>query len=248
MGYEVTKRIKGREYLYIVEAYRDPQTNRRKTRWQYAGVVDNGEVQAPRTRTGRTRVTRDDFIGATARLLPTRDPEHITVDVIAASAGASRSAFYRHFRNQQEAMDAAIVRMGEESLHDMPPLNDKPRDLQEAKDTLRQWCAALARSSWRQSLLQRLLRQSHDKRLRLRLKYSKDHDALERSLSSFLQRLVDAGFAIISDPAALAHTIKGVLLAQRIAIVLTKPDHELALPEFEDVYQLIERATFGAST
>jgi AcrR family transcriptional regulator len=248
MAYEITKRIKGREYRYIVEPYLDPETNRRKMRWQYAGAVENGEVRAPRTRTPRNRVTRNDIIAATARLLQTRNPEHITVDVLAAGAGASRSAFYRHFRNQQEAMDAAMLHMADEGLHDLPPLDQKPRDLHEAKGMLREWCEGLARSSWRRSLLQRLLRQPFDKKIRLRMKCSQNRASLERPLALFLEHLNDAGFAMIEDPPALVRAIKGMHLASRVATVLTKPAHDLPLAESEEVYRLIERAVFGASS
>ena len=246
MAYEVTKRIKGHDYRYIVEAFRDPATNRRKTRWQYAGAIENGEVRQPRTRAPRHRVTRDDIVAATAHLLPFRDPAHITVDVIAASAGVSRSAFYRRFHNQQEAVDAAIASMAEEQLRAMPPLNHVPSDIQEAKVLLRRWYEALSCSSRTLNMLKRMLGQRQNKKLRLRLRGSKSREGAALPLSLFLEQLNDAGFAAITDPVALARTIKGINLAHRIAVVLTPPEHELPLPGGEDVYQLVERAVFGA--
>ena len=246
MAYEVTKHIKGHDYLYVVEAYRDPETNRRKTRWQYAGAVDNGELRQSTPRRTRNRVTRDDIVEATAHLLPFRDPEYITVDVIAASAGSSRSAFYRHFHNQQEAMHAAIVRMAEEHFRDLPAFDHKPRDTQEAKAMLRRWCEALDCPPRLLSMLQRALRQRHDKKVRLRIKPLKTREAAALPLSLFLQQLTDEGLATIANPLVLARTIHGMLLAQRVAVLLTPPEHELPLPAHEEVYQLIERAVFGA--
>ncbi len=66
MAYEVTKRIKGRDYRYRVEGYRDPESGKRKTRWQYLGVVTSGKLR-PTPRLHKERVTREDIVAATAR-------------------------------------------------------------------------------------------------------------------------------------------------------------------------------------
>ena len=67
MAFETTKRIKGRDYRYRVEAYRDPQMGKRKTRWQYLGAVED-----------------------CAALLRFRVPSNLTVPIIAKSAGVSQ--------------------------------------------------------------------------------------------------------------------------------------------------------------
>ncbi len=244
MAYEVTKRIKGHDYLYIVKSYRDPETNRRKTRWQYAGAIDHGKVREPHARAGR-RITRDEIIDAVARLLPFRDPEHITVAVIGATAGASRGVFYRHFRNQQDAIDAALNRMAEDFFQGLPSLEAKPSDLQDAKSMLRRWCETPAHCTRLYSVLQRALRQQPDKKRRVLLTFSKSRETFVLKLSLFLRQLNDAGFAHIADPLSLARAIRGAHLAQRIAALLTPPEHELPLPEFDELYQLIEQAVFG---
>jgi AcrR family transcriptional regulator len=244
MAYEVTKRIKGHDYLYLVDSYRDPQTNRRKARWHYVGVVDNGALRAAQPRQPRRRITREDIIAATARLLEFRDPEHITVGVISTSAGASRSAFYRHFRNQQEAMTEALVRIANELIQSLPAL-DPPNDLGEARSQLRLWCETYARSIARHRAMERALMLGYAGEVRARLECSQVNESPVARLSMFFRQLNDAGFAAIEDPVALARAVRGMHLALRVSTILASPELGLSLPKYEEVYRLIERAVFG---
>jgi AcrR family transcriptional regulator len=243
MAYEVTKRIKGHDYRYAVEAYRDPQTQRRKTRWQYLGAVKNGEVQVPVERSQRKAVTRDDIVAATANLLAFRDARHITVAVIASSAGISRSAFYRHFANQQEAMDAAFDRIVEDVRSQLPALDETPATISEAKVLLRDYCEAMHRSLEAQSAFERLLRQMPLANVRVQFRCPREKDS---TLGVFLRRLDERGLASIPEPESLADTIKGMIFTQRAATSLMFAAHDLPVPSYEGLYDVIERCVFGA--
>jgi AcrR family transcriptional regulator len=238
MASEVTKRINGREYRYVVESYLDPETNRRKQRWRYIGVVDDGKVVAG----PRRRITREEIVAATARLLEFRAPKHITISVIAASAGASRNAFYRHFPSAKEAIIEAMTRITNEALQALPPLG-APRNLEEARERLRLWCKAY-NSSVGLNRMTKLV-QGYRNQVRARLEAAfPTEKAPAVGLSVFFIKLNDAGFTAIEDPEGLAEAVKGLLTSLRISSFAVQPG-EQAPCEYDELYPLIERAVFG---
>jgi hypothetical protein len=134
MAYEVTKRINGREFVYRVEGDRDPKTGQRKKLWRYVGPLVNGEVQLA-LRTRSERVTRDEIIEATARLMEHRDPSHITISGHrVARKKSTSSTFYRHFPNRDSVVNAAIGRIRDEIIEAAPRLDIPPRSLDEARE------------------------------------------------------------------------------------------------------------------
>jgi AcrR family transcriptional regulator len=246
MAYEVTKRIKGRDYRYLVEAYRDPETKRSKARWQYVGAVgDDGTVHSAVDRAPRKRVTRDDIIAATAELLEFRTPEHITVSVILARSGASRSTFYRHFPNHQKALSAALARMADSLLKGLPSF-EPPRSLEDAKQQLRHWCETYYRTIGAKEALRRAALPSPPGKGGVPIDISMLTEDPAARLSAFLQQVNDAGFASIENPLTVAETIRGIHFALRATAFLA-PQHELALPKYDAVYSLIERSIFRES-
>jgi AcrR family transcriptional regulator len=186
VAYEVTKRIKGHDYRYTVEAYRDPVTQSRKTRWRYIGAVEGGVVRPATPRALQKRVTREQIVAAATKLLSFRDPEHITVAVIAAAAGASRSAFYRHFHSEHEALSSALASMIDELIRDLPPLA-QPQNLEEARGLLRSWCEAFAQSIEQHAALKRALRQDRSGRQRVRFDLSCATQSAAEILSEFFR-------------------------------------------------------------
>ena len=107
VAYEVTKRISGGDYRYRVEGYRDPDTGRQRSRWQYLGRVVDGMTVTPPVRRG-DRVTQDKIVVSTAELLESRDASRVTVAVIAKHAGISQATFYRYFHDRKGAFTAAL--------------------------------------------------------------------------------------------------------------------------------------------
>ncbi len=244
MASNVTKRINGRDYRYLVESYRDPETNRRKQRWQYVGVVKNGEVSVRDTKV-RKRITREDIVAATVRLLEFRAPKHLTVSVIAASAGASRNVFYRNFANADDAITEAVARIASDAVFTLPPLRT-PRDLEDARETLRVWCKAYFTSVRFKLACERVLLQGYAGKLCAHLKaLSINEKSPEKRLTRFFKNLSEAGLAEIEDPEALAAAIKGMAIALRFSQFTLLPGAGSPLPEYDRLYLLIERAVFG---
>ncbi len=244
MAHVVTKRIKGRDYQYAVESYHDPETKRAKSRWTYLGVVEgDGVVRSPERRS-RTRPVREEIVAATARLLAFRDPQHITVDVIASTAGVSHSTFYRHFRNQQEAMNGAIALVFQCSFRALPPLPQHAPDDGEARRTLRNWCFALYESIGHHRALHRILMQT-DRKKREPFDPTLIGSDLDVRLASYLRTAVPGSIGPSEDARLLAQRILRTVCTTRLSTILAS-DFMPSLPKFDDVYPLIERAVFGA--
>jgi AcrR family transcriptional regulator len=236
MAYDVTKRIKGRDYIYRVEGYRDPKTGQQKKLWRYVGRLANGEVQ-PALRTRSERVTREKIIEATARLMEHRDPKHITISVIASQAKISPSTFYRHFPDRDSVVNAAVARITNEVLEAALQLDIPPRSLNEARQRLRQCHEELLGSALKQRALRWSRCQTEQSLLNI------DYIAL---LARFFKKIHYAGFASIEDPETLARAIKDTQGAFYIAMVAELNEIDVARPPFPDLFSLIERAVFGA--
>jgi AcrR family transcriptional regulator len=244
MAYEVTKRIKGHDYRYRVEGYRDPRSGKRRARWQYLGVLSGGEL-TPVAATRRTRVTREDLIAATVRLLEYRDPSNVTVATIVRSAGASKSSFYRNFPDRRAAFNAAFDRICDVTLRALPSLDAPMRDLHEARLQLRVWCEAYFQSMLQQRALRSTLAQGQRGNLRARIERSLMTVDSSVVLSAFLRRLSDCGFVQIDNPDALARSIRAIHMAMMFASVAETPYAGIPAPAFEEVFPLIDRAVFG---
>jgi AcrR family transcriptional regulator len=246
MDYEVTKRINGHDYIYSVEGYRDPKTGQRKKLWRYVGPLANSEVQLA-LRTRPERVTRDEIIEATARLMEHRDPSHITISVIVSRAKTSSSTFYRHFPNRDSVVNAAIGRIRDEIIEAAPRLDIPPRSLDEARQRLRQWYDAILGSALKQRGLRwaRALSQSDPGRLHAQIQRAPGTIDSVALLARFFNETHNAGFAIIEDPVTLARAISGTMAALYIALVAQSNEIDLARPLFADFFPLIERAVFG---
>jgi AcrR family transcriptional regulator len=244
MAYEVTKRIKGHDYRYVVESYRDPQTKRRKTKWTYVGALDGDGVRAAVVR-ARKHVTKDDVIAAVAKLLEFRDPEHVTVSVIAKEAGISRSTFYRYFPDERKVFNAALLKICNDFLLSLPPLDSPVRTVSEARATFRRWCEARFSLIGRQRAILHVI--SHGYRGKMPILVERSLlavDALE-SLEAFLKVLQVAGIAVIPDTAGMSRAILGSLIALRVTPRLIRPEYTYLMPEFEELHAMFERAIFN---
>jgi AcrR family transcriptional regulator len=244
MAYEVTKRIKGHDYRYVVESYRDPQTKRRKTKWTYVGALDGDGVRAPVAR-ARKHVTKDDVIAAVAKLLEFRDPEHVTVSVIAKEAGISRSTFYRYFPDERKVFSAALLKICNDFLLSLPSLDNSVRTVAEARATFRGWCEARFTSIGRQRAILHAISNGYRGKMPILVERSLlAVNALE-SLETFLKELQVAGIAAIPDTAGMSRAILGSLVALRVTPRLIRPEYTYLMPEFEELHAMFERAIFN---
>jgi AcrR family transcriptional regulator len=244
MAYEVTKRISGGDYRYHVEGYRDPETGRSRTRWQYLGRVVDGVTVTPPTRRGE-RVTQDKIVAATAELLESRDASRVTVAVIAKHAGISQATFYRYFRDRKAAFTAALSHLCDRTISALPSLEDHAVGTRSEES-----CRIF---SWIESLHRSLLRQRAFRWSFSNSEHSKAKAQIERSmlkvdgyaiLAAYLRRLDAAGLAHVKDADELAEAI----LAVCRAVIRSRPneeEHEEEHPvELLAVFPLIERAVF----
>jgi AcrR family transcriptional regulator len=243
MAYEVTKRIKGRDYRYLVETQLDPQTKRRKAKWTYVGpVVGDGvrEVVAHRSK----HVTEDDIVAAAAKLLEARDPEYVTVAVIAAAAGASRSTFYRYFENRERVLNAALVRLTDMAIREHPRLDSEVRTMEAARATFRAWCAAHYQSIGGLRAIRKMISEGYHGKVKIGLVRSLLKRDPWAELEAFFRAIDKAGVAQIPDPSALSQAVLGSMIAVKYVPYLTSRSETLNLPAFEHLYPMFERALF----
>lgn len=244
MAYEVTKRIKGHDYRYLVETLLDPQTRRRKAKWTYVGPVDGNGSREEVARREKKHVGKDDIVAAAAKLLETRDAEHVTVSVIAAAAGASRSTFYRFFDNQETVLSAALIKLCDQALRAHPRLENDAGNVEEARESFRAWAEAHFRTMAALRAVRRALAHGGRGKLRMHLERS----LLERDpwaeLEAFLRAVDATGLATIPDPAALSRAVLGSMIAVKYTPFLTDQSQNLNLPDFEELYAMLDRAVF----
>jgi len=227
-----------------VESYRDPQTKRRKAKWTYVGAIDGDVVRAPVVH-ARKHVTKGDVIAAVARLLEFRDPDHVTVSVIAREAGISRSTFYRYFPDERKAFNAALLHICDEFLLSLPSLDCSVQTIEEARATFRRWCEARFSLIGRQRALLHAISRGYHGKVPLRLERSLLTIDSLASLEVFLKSLQSAGIATIPDTAGMARAILGSLVALRVTPHFIRPEYMYFVPEFEELHALFDRAIFS---
>lgn len=247
MAYEVTKRIKGHDYRYVVETLVDPQTRRRKAKWTYVGPAGGNGIREDVARREKKHVTKDDIVAATAKLLETRDAEHITVSVIASAAGASRSTFYRFFDNQETVLNAALIAICDRAIREHPRLDRDVRTADEARSTFYAWAKAHYGTIAAQRAVRRALTQGEDGKLRMHFERSQ----LERDpwgeLETFFRAIDASGLSAIPDPAAMSRAVLGSMIGVKFTPWFALSGQDLNLPGFEDLYAMLDRAVFPLS-
>jgi AcrR family transcriptional regulator len=240
MAYEVTKRINGHDYRYVVQTFRDPETKRRRTKWTYVGAIDGHAVREPASR-ARKHVTSDDIVAAVARLLEFRDPEHVTVAVIAREAGVSRSTFYRYFPDERKVFAAALARMRDEAMRAIPPLDNKVRTVGEARASFRRWFEAKVRAIGQLRPIQRAILDGDSRKMRFRLDSC---PSTEASLEAFFRALVIAGIVAIPDPIGMSRAIVGSMIAVVMAPHFISSECVSVAPNLEELHTMFDRAIF----
>lgn len=245
MAYEVTKRIGGRDYRYRVEGYRDPQSGRQRTRWQYLGRIGEDGVLLPPARRGE-RATRDKIVEATAELLESRDASRVTVAVIAKHAGHSQATIYRYFPDRKSAFSAALAYLCDRTIGALPSLDGPVGTRTEEAERICTWLESLHRSMLRR----RAFRWSFGSGERSKVKAQIERSMLKVDayalLAAYLRRLDAAGIARIGDADELAAGIMGVCRAFLRSWAHDEERDQQHPVQLQEVFPLIERAVFGA--
>jgi AcrR family transcriptional regulator len=244
LSYEVTKRIKGRDYRYRVESARDPETGRAGTRWVYLGKLENGELVAP-VRSVSRRVTHDEIVAVTAKLLESRDASRVTVAVIAHHAGISPGTFYRHFEDRDAAFGAALTALCEQCFDTLPPLDPPAGSGADERARLNGWFEALHQAVLRGRAFRWFLTSAGHDKLETALAAASLRIDPRALLATYFRTLHDAGLARIGDAETLANGIIR-LHASIVRDMALHGDAEAGAAErWAAVFPVIERAVFA---
>jgi AcrR family transcriptional regulator len=241
LAYEVTKQIKGRDYRYRVEGVRDPSTGRTRSHWQYLGRIDGDDVIAP-ARPQTARVTRDEIVAATARLLDSRDASRVTVSVIAQRAGVSPGTFYRHFGDRRSALGAAVAYLCDTLACELPSLDGPILTRAEEGERLSSWFETLHRAALAGRAFRWLLTSADAETYRAARDASSTANKLTRTLAAYLRRLDASDRAQIPDADSLAAALLRMHWSFVRDLVLT--DVVDARSRWSEVFPVIERAVF----
>ena len=243
MSYEVTKRIKGRDYRYRVESARDPETGRSGTRWVYLGKLEDGQLVAP-VRSAARRVTHDEIVAVTARLLESRDASRVTVSVIAHHAGISPGTFYRHFHDRDAAFSAALTALCEQCFDELPTLDPPLGTHATERARLNGWFEALHETALRGRAFRWYLTSSGHEKFRLAIEGTSMRSDPRALLANYFRALHAAGLARVDDATVLANGV----LRLHAAIVRDMALHgaaDVAVERWAEVFPVIERAVFA---
>jgi AcrR family transcriptional regulator len=241
LAYEVTKQIKGHGYRYRVEGIRDPATGRTRSHWQYLGRIEGDDVIAP-ARTQTTRVTRDEIVKATARLLETRDASRITVSVIAQRAGVSAGTFYRIFGDRRSALGAAVAHLCDGLVRELPTLAGPIGTRDAERERLFNWFAALHRAVLDGRAFRWFLTSAARDTYRAAADAATMANDLQRTLAAYLRRLHASSCAHIGDPDALSAALLRIHFSFVRDLAITEEDD--APSRWSEVFPVIERAVF----
>jgi len=136
MSYEVRKTIRGRDYRYLVESYRDPETGKVRNTWRYLGKA--GSEVLPRRRL-RAAATRANLTAALGRLLGRTPWAEITVRAIAAEARVAPATFYRHFASRDKVLQAYDKDANDQLQRSLTQLHAIASDADQERARLRAW-------------------------------------------------------------------------------------------------------------
>jgi AcrR family transcriptional regulator len=112
MAYEVVKEIRGHNYRYSVESFRDPQTGKVKNKWTYLGRAQDGAASPKRRASGDE--TRERILGAFLKLVERKKLRDVTPSAIAREAGITPATFYRHFHSRDDVVAVCTERATKE--------------------------------------------------------------------------------------------------------------------------------------
>lgn len=236
MAYEVLKTIRGRQYRYVVESYRDEETGKVRNKWRYLGKADSDQ---PPVRRLAGEQTRTKLMDAAERLLDRENWSGITVRHIAAEAGVAEGTFYRHFQSRPDLLRACASRVVETLEARLGAL----RGIAETRDDERKRVRALAvefvSNPPGAAVMYALWSTGESRGLRTERQVRR-----QRALSTYLRELRERGYVTFSDSEIEELSIELALLLQSFSYRTVIERRHLNDGEYEAVAAIVDRVIF----
>jgi AcrR family transcriptional regulator len=240
VSHEVVKSVKGREYRYRVESYRDPESGKVRGRWTYLGRVEGGRLTAPDAR--RPAQTRERLLDALSALLDRREFAEVTVSEIAAAAGLAHGTFYRYFKDKQAALRAAAVRVRENIERSRPDFEAPLGSLSDERARIRAWVESTMRGSIDHPGLLREWYAMLARDPELQAEWVARRAATSGAFARYFERLGAAGLIRIERPGELAEALRIAVDGAFRGLALTgEPFSPATIAGFRDLF---DRAIF----
>jgi AcrR family transcriptional regulator len=237
MSYEVTKTIRGRDYRYKVESYRDPQTGKVRNRWHYLGKA-HGE--APPRRRARAGETRAKLTGALERLLERKPWGSVTALDIASEAGVTPATFYRHFASRDAALQACAVDANDQLDLRLAELQHVADDADAERTRLRALIVASVKDPPGSSVLLALASSGLSGTL------ARDRNLLRRrAFERYFETLAQRGFITITPTERTRVAIALSLMVQAFSYRAIMGRAQLDDEDYDALADAIERLIFG---
>lgn len=144
MAYEVVKTIRGHEYRYGVESYRDPETGKVRNKWTYLGKA-NGTAPARPKRRQAADATRDRIVSVFLKIIERTSLDRATPSAIAREAKISTATFYRHFASRDALVALCTQRANAEQDLRLSQLHDIAQSEAQERVRLRSFAIDLVR-------------------------------------------------------------------------------------------------------
>lgn len=236
MAYEVVKTIRGRQYRYVVESYRDDETGKVRNKWRYLGKADSDKPPARRVRGDETRVK---LMDAVERLLITEVWSGITVRHIAVEAGVAEATFYRHFQSRSELLHACAARVIEQFEERLKTLLEIAPTRDEERKRLRGLVVNSVSEPPGAAVMYALWTTGETGTLRAQRQTRREH-----ALSRYLRELINREYATFSDIdiAELSHAI--ALLLQSFSYRTVIERRHLDEGQYEAAATIVDRLVF----
>jgi len=236
MAYEVVKTIRGRQYRYAVESYRDADSGKVRNKWRYLGKADSDQPPARRTRGVETRIK---LMDAVERLLDRGPWSDTTVRHIATEAGVAEATFYRHFRSRSELLKACSGRVMEQFEERLKTLLDIASSRNDERARLRGLVVNSVSEPPGAAVIHALWTTGETGSLREQRQIRREH-----ALNRYLKKLGDRGYVTLTDAdvAELSHAL--ALLLQSFAYRTVIERRHLNEGQYDAAATIVDRLVF----
>jgi AcrR family transcriptional regulator len=236
MSYEVTKTIRGRDYRYKVESYRDPQTGKVRNRWHYLG---KGQGEAPPRRRASAGETRAKLTAALERLLERKPWGDVTALDIAAEAGVTPATLYRYFKSRDAVLQACAVDANDKLDLRLAELQHVAGNADAERARLRAWTIALVKDPPGSAVLLALSSSGSSGTL------ARDRNLLRRrAFERYFETLAQRGFITIAPAERTRVAIALSLMVQAFSYRAIMGRAQLENEEYAALADAIERLIF----